>query len=109
MRSLALFNSGEAGDSGRAHALVSGNFPSLSGPHPTSQKAEVAFTLIELLVVIAILGILAALLLPALAAARRKPLQIQCLSNQKQIGVAMMGYIEENKDTIPGPCFMGVS
>ena len=62
---------------------------------------KTGFTLIELLVVIAIIGILAALLLPALAKTKKKTLQVSCVSNQKQIGVALALYTSDNADILP--------
>jgi prepilin-type N-terminal cleavage/methylation domain-containing protein/prepilin-type processing-associated H-X9-DG protein len=59
------------------------------------------FTLLELIVVIAILGILAGLLLPALAAARARARTAQCASNLRQFGVALHLYAEDHGDAVP--------
>lgn len=63
---------------------------------------RVGFTLVELLVVIAIIGILTALLLPAIQAAREASRRSSCMNNLKQIGVAISNYDSEKKVFPPG-------
>src|SRR5579871_5222449 len=60
------------------------------------------FTLIELLVVIAIIAILAAILFPVFAQARAKARQTSCLSNTKQISLAILMYTQDYDETLPG-------
>jgi len=60
-----------------------------------------AFTLIELLVVIAIIAILAAILFPVFAKVREKARQTTCASNEKQLGFAVLAYVEDYDERLP--------
>ncbi len=64
-------------------------------------KRNFGFTLIELLVVIAIIAILAAILFPVFAQAREKARQASCLSNEKQLCLAVMQYVQDYDETMP--------
>src|SRR5437763_1318002 len=105
--------------SGRRHVCVLGSFPRANGPartggissprraaltrrrtmHSARRIAASAFTLIELLVVIAIIAILAAILFPVFAQAREQARQTVCISNTRQIGMAVQMYLEDYNET----------
>ena len=67
-----------------------------------ARKHPRGFTLIELLVVIAIIAILAAMLLPALAAAKKRATQATCLNNQKELALAWVMFADDNSGNVVG-------
>jgi prepilin-type N-terminal cleavage/methylation domain-containing protein/prepilin-type processing-associated H-X9-DG protein len=62
------------------------------------------FTLVELLVVISVIGLLMGILLPALGKVRGAASRTYCMSNLRQIGVAMRSYLDDNRDIFPRSC-----
>ena len=64
------------------------------------KSSSTGFTLIELLVVIGIIAILAAILLPALALAKRKAQAVACMANEKQLSMAALMYANDNSDSL---------
>ena len=69
---------------------------------PSRHRNRVGFTLVELLVVIAIIGILVALLLPAVQKAREAAQRAQCINAERQLGLGNLNYESSNREFPPG-------
>ena len=68
---------------------------------PRARASVSAFTLIELLVVISIIAIIAAILFPVFAQVREKARETTCISNLRQVGIAVREYVTDNDETFP--------
>src|SRR5688572_23591261 len=68
---------------------------------PAAESTSIAFTLLELLVVIAIISLLAALLMPAVSRAKESGRSAACISNLRQIGIALQVYVDGNNHRLP--------
>src|SRR5690349_8092887 len=64
-------------------------------------RSTIAFSLIELLVVIGIIGVLASMLMPAVSRAKGRANDVKCISNLRQIGIALSIYADENQGRLP--------
>lgn len=78
-------------------------------PQQSNPPSRRAFTLIELLVVIAIIAIIAAILFPVFAAVRERGRSTACLSNERQIGLALTQYTQDNNETYPSGALLLVN
>jgi prepilin-type N-terminal cleavage/methylation domain-containing protein/prepilin-type processing-associated H-X9-DG protein len=72
-----------------------------AAPHRTRASRTRGFTLVELLVVIGIIAVLVGILLPSLGRARESARRTACLSNLRQLGIAMITYSQDHQDRLP--------